>query len=53
MDIFKRVNMSLKQSRVSTTLVDVFPGRKNAIAFASPLPAALGRLVDSLGTFGP
>ena len=38
--------MPLKQSRVSTTLVDVWPDRKNTIAFASPLPAVLGRLAD-------
>ena len=42
----KRVNMPLKQSRVSTPLVDVWPDRKHTIAFASPLPAVLGRLAD-------
>ena len=45
-DIFKRVNMPLKQSRVLTPLVDVWPDRKNTIAFASPLPAVLGWLFD-------
>ena len=49
--------MPFQECRVSTTLVDVWPDRKITIAFASPLPAALGWLVDiyidSLGTFGP